>query len=610
MLKRVTLLFTVCLLFALAVPVFAHASLLRSDPLPNATLDQAPAEIRLTFSEPLEPGYSRITLLNSLGERVSTSPASIDPADQHQLVLVPGELPTGVYTAAWQALSAADGHTTQGTLSFGVGTTPTAVAPSAAPEQVPLINSLARALHLLSFTLALGVPAFIVWIWRPVVETAPPRRLTVLAWVGWLLLGLSGPVMAAMMANASLDTLTLNGIIDFLRTTTFGELWFARMLLWVAMGAAVVLAKQEGWALAFFLGMGVLLSHTLYSHASAAQDRPAAIALDWLHVLATSIWLGGLIAMLMTLAGRRLDTIGRLTAQFSNMARICMIALIISGSYAAWLHVGSVEALTTTPYGRALLVKLVLFLPVLIIAALNLLLTTRRLLEGRAVWVGRLQALVAVEIVLALGILTLAGVLTSISPARTTVALREAVPVVIPAAPRMLMREEGEVMGHLTMDPATVGVNTLTLELYSNADHETGGPITDASLIRLRFENLDRNLGRSEERPTLNPDGLTYGVTTSALSQPGRWRIRATVQRPGEFDTVIDFETTLENAPVPVYPEPNLTIPLASRQLAAVMAGGLLLLAGAYFGASQRRWLPLAAALVGVGAACVAGLVV
>jgi putative copper export protein len=63
----------------------------------------------------------------------------------------------------------------------------------------------------------------------------------------------------------------------------------------------------------------------------------------------------------------------RQVTAFSNYARAAVPLLIVTGLYAAWLEVGSVEALLRTVYGQALLVKLILFLPLLAVAGINLL---------------------------------------------------------------------------------------------------------------------------------------------------------------------------------------------------------------------------------------------
>src|SRR5690606_13316039 len=91
----------------------------------------------------------------------------------------------------------------------------------------------------------------------------------------------------------------------------------------------------------------------------------------------------------------------------------------------------SLDAFLETPYGRSLTFKLALVAAVLVIAAFNLLLVTRRLAsvstgkdDGR--WVRRLSIAVAAEIVITLVILFAVGRMTSQQPARDALALASA----------------------------------------------------------------------------------------------------------------------------------------------------------------------------------------
>ncbi|MBC7812021.1 MAG: copper resistance protein CopC, partial [Burkholderiales bacterium] len=102
--------------------VWAHANLLRSEPAPNAVLLTAPDEIRLWFSEPLEPDFSRITLRDANGETLELPPSQLEPSDPFQMFIEPGALTDGLYTVAWRVLSSADGHETRGSFPLTIGT--------------------------------------------------------------------------------------------------------------------------------------------------------------------------------------------------------------------------------------------------------------------------------------------------------------------------------------------------------------------------------------------------------------------------------------------------------------------------------------------------------
>src|SRR5690606_12983797 len=132
-------------------------------------------------------------------------------------------------------------------------------------------------------------------------------------------------------------------------------------------------------------------------------------------------------------------------------------------------------------------------------------------------------------------VLLAVAVMTSGNPARGVQARLEAAANTPQAQPYFGMEIVDNQMLHLQIVPGMVGENTFIVTPFD----EDGDVIQDASLIRLRFSNLDQNLGDSELRPTLDESG-EYMATGANLSTPGRWRIRMTLARPGKFDTIAD----------------------------------------------------------------------
>lgn len=586
--RRILIILSVAVVAALLGPaqrVFAHANLIEAHPPANAVLGEAPPEISLIFTEPLEARFSRIILRGADGAIIETPPSRIDPADPHRMILAPGELPEGLYTVVWRALSAADGHATEGSYPIAIGAALSRGAVVNAVESVPLEGVVVRTLNFVSLALGVGSIAFMLFVWRPIEASAAfaPRHWR-LIWVGWALVSAAGVLglllQVSTAAGVSLAAaLTDPALGEVIAGTRYGTLFISRMLLWAALAVALWIARRWRPGLWFALGLGAALPlmTSLHSHASATEDPAAAIIGDWLHLLFVALWVGGLVQFALTLTAllrlpkdQRASPAARLTALFSNYARVCVGVIAVSGVYAAWLHVGSLEGLLTTLYGRALLGKMTAFAPLLGIAGLNLLLTSRRLRAGAAVWVGRLRGLVMAEIALAALVLIMTGMMTSGAPARSVIAQRHATPQQPNAQPYFEMQIAGGMMAHLEFTPGWVGENTFTVSLLDAADGQT--LITDASLIRLRFESVDANIPQSELRPELQANG-TYQVSAANLSAPGRWRIRMTVQRPGQFDTVVDFRPRISPAPEPLPAVIDNSIPADARTLAAVLAG-------------------------------------
>jgi methionine-rich copper-binding protein CopC len=109
------------LAFALiATAAFAHAQLQKAVPAAGATVSASPGEIRLKFSEGVEPRFSNIALATQQGAAQPIGKPSVDPADNSVLVAtIAQQLKPGVYKVTWRAVSV-DTHKTQGSFAFTV----------------------------------------------------------------------------------------------------------------------------------------------------------------------------------------------------------------------------------------------------------------------------------------------------------------------------------------------------------------------------------------------------------------------------------------------------------------------------------------------------------
>ena len=75
----------------------AHAFLSQAVPPVGGTVPASPKEIRLTFSEAIEPSFSGIDLATGDGRIIATGPAFVDPGNDKQLVLALPRLVPGRY---------------------------------------------------------------------------------------------------------------------------------------------------------------------------------------------------------------------------------------------------------------------------------------------------------------------------------------------------------------------------------------------------------------------------------------------------------------------------------------------------------------------------------
>ena len=97
----------------------AHAFLDHAVPAVGGTVSIAPPELRLFFTQELEPAFSGMTISSEEGRSIATGVASVDPQNRAEMVLKLPPLAPGHYRVSWHAVSI-DTHRTEGTFTFDV----------------------------------------------------------------------------------------------------------------------------------------------------------------------------------------------------------------------------------------------------------------------------------------------------------------------------------------------------------------------------------------------------------------------------------------------------------------------------------------------------------
>ena len=108
-----------CVLLSLTATVQAHGKLVVSSPVNGATIDHAPAELRLQFNEPVEAAFTRVGLTGPDDRAVVIGPTTVDKADSKAVVVSVPALSSGAYRAHWTMVGP-DGHKVAGTVAFKV----------------------------------------------------------------------------------------------------------------------------------------------------------------------------------------------------------------------------------------------------------------------------------------------------------------------------------------------------------------------------------------------------------------------------------------------------------------------------------------------------------
>lgn len=109
----------VILAFAIQGTASAHAFLDRSEPRVGATTAKPPAEVRIWFTQRLEPAFSKIQVFNAQGKELDKRDSHVDTKDRNLLVVSLPQLPRGTYKVSWHVVSV-DTHRSQGDFKFTI----------------------------------------------------------------------------------------------------------------------------------------------------------------------------------------------------------------------------------------------------------------------------------------------------------------------------------------------------------------------------------------------------------------------------------------------------------------------------------------------------------
>lgn len=404
--------------FALAVGLFlvmpgvtlAHASFVRSEPADvcgplavprleasdtrcqtGVVLQQAPAEVRVSFSEPVQPVGRGIRVISPSGKPVQQGKAT---AQEGVLTVPIAAAEPGTYVVEWQVESS-DTHPVRGRFAFSVGqpSAPTTTGSAEVGQVTPLglaLQTLGRWLHFAGFVLAFGSVGVSALLTRfAPSEVLGPRRRWQLINAGILLLVLSEPVMLlGQTGSLGADQLFDGDAIGDALASLFGRLLgfrlAAALLLWVIGGSLQppfptpaydsgidtegqpppeALDQRLATGAALALGLAVAVIDALGQHAASFRPEWLGLAVHAIHLSGMAVWLAAVIALLV---GSREHS---LKAPFTGRIAVLGVILVaVSGLAMAIVHIPSPDQLIASPYGIALSVKQVVLLVVLALA--------------------------------------------------------------------------------------------------------------------------------------------------------------------------------------------------------------------------------------------------
>jgi len=534
----------------------AHAQYVSSTPGPNAILPSPPTKVSITLSEAIQAGSGNITVRNTTGSQFAVPPLTLSSDGRTMSV---GLKPGGpcVYTVAWTAVSAVDGHVTAGAFSYAVQNPDGTLcnAPFVQPNSSgPPVSAAEVALRFVSFfglSVALGVVVLVAFMWLPAGRDPDVRSLPgyglglqVLLNTGRMSAFAFGTSMVGLWALAT----GLEGAAGLLAST---YLWSIAIRLVLAVGLFFFLSREFARArrgipdapaktllasLAF--GAAALVAGSIGTHAAAdPQLAVIGVAANAAHLAGIALWVGGLVGIVAVrtfLRETEAAPLARIVlGRFSRMAFYAVGLVLGGGVVLALLLVRTIDALIGTAYGWVVLGKVALFAPMIAFGAYN----RYRLIPRTAgsdqpvSAVRRLVGNVRFEAGLGVSILVLAGLLTAMQP---SVSLVAAGPVVL---------DVQQTVDDLRMDfqiipyPTVPGVYTFEMFVYNAT---SGREFDFGRNGTLRFTLCDPDLPGcvpvSGFPPQIakfdGPHGNHFIIASSAaLSRAGTWKIDTEFER-------------------------------------------------------------------------------
>jgi len=328
---------------------------------------------------------------------------------------------------------------------------------------------------------------------------------------------------------------------------------------------------------------GVILLTIAFTSDAAqlAQPHASAVVLDWLYLAAQSMWFGALAYLGYVLLPLLLivephhygETFASLLRRLTPPALGTLGVLLISGLFLSESSLSSAQQLLTDPYGRALLVKIVLIV-LMLMFSVYVLFVIRPKLARQAVLlsvvdvelparrtrqsalertVQRLGQTLKFQSWLGAGALLCAALMAFYAP-----------PIVFPANSYAISTCSGTPRG-CQASPSTAAINaqmqkagnlTVTLVVlpgrvdYANTvvvtiNDSQGNPVTDAQVqLSTNMELMVMGTAHATVKGG-NPTYIATFNKDAAFSMSGAWDITVRIQRPNQIVVQTIFKVTL-----------------------------------------------------------------
>lgn len=440
--------FMALVLLAIAVSagvVAAHATLRRSEPPNGGRVSVPPAQLLLEFSEAVVARTSRVDLVAPDSQRLGLEVNGDSSRPRVLLAAVPPLTVSGPYRVEWRLIGP-DGHAVTGKYGFVIDSIPVMQPDTAItvpveqheahePPSDAVGQQAIRFASALALAMAVGSIAFALYVLPGVgrgdgalasYRAGVDDRLRSLGTMaGWSILILAGVrlVSHATTLSGSIGALRISDLADLIASSTFGRGWLLMVLASVALVGVLRRNSPARWRFAAVAATALAVASAMLGHPAAVTEwHVLSIGLDATHALAAGGWAGGILVLtvaalpeMVRRPGENQLTLARnLLRSFSPMALTCAAILATTGVASAWLQLRNLGLVLHSPYGLALLRKVVVVLMIAALGAYHWRVAQPSLDTERSL--ARLRSSLALDVTLVVLVLILTAILTGTAP--------------------------------------------------------------------------------------------------------------------------------------------------------------------------------------------------
>ena len=597
--------------------VYAHPVVIDSSPKQFQSLEESPDKVIIFFSESIVLQYSQISVIDSEGNRIDDGKAENYNGDPSTIftTIKEDDLTEGTYTINTKVLSAVDGHVVDNSIVFSVGESvgsdlgeETTATSKNIFELISFDNSLSRVPGYVGQILIVGAPLIFLWIQKPLSQFSSVltqmnnvfvnarKNLIKLIIISDSLVIFSVVIMVVLQASS------IGGNVIDVFNTEFGEILIIRLIISIILlivtlifynkfkksSSYDIVNNNKGLLLIITLGLAILFTNSLISHAAALDDT-LPIFLDYFHGIAASIWIGGLVFLAFIFIPKILQIkenelrsriISIIIPRFSIIILPILGSIVFTGPTLLWSIENNLFATFSSLYGKILILKLILAAIMITLGAYHQYITSSKLRNILIKKIGdgteiitttnsssrlrRFQILLRIESIIGIALLFVVSLMTNMvlpsgeftnldnSNNNYNFALSQEINL-----NSNQFNATSENNGYLTdiysnnqkiqvnLESASIGQNTITV---SFTDLNNGGSQNNANIenTTLKLYQIEKKIGPIQ----LQMEKISNGVfsTTIPISTLGIWSIEIqgkTVQ-PNTPNTISTFNVDIK----------------------------------------------------------------